>query len=84
MNWLKTELIQQRDLLFENYLDVDARLKKWISGDLKVRSSNDPTKTRDLIRMLKEEKLNLSAQLVNLDGLICPPDRRLDGLEEVY
>jgi hypothetical protein len=84
MNRLKEELINRRDILFDNYLELDEKISRWISGDLQVRSSNDPNKTRQLIRFLKDEKARTTEELLALDVLICKPDKRQDGLEEVY
>lgn len=77
----KKSLIQERDLLFDMYLDIVHKIDVW-RGRLYVPRKN--FKKEDILQELEDQRDELSALLRILDRRICFPDMRNTDLTEVY
>lgn len=80
MNYRKSFLLMQRDILFDQYLDTLDKIGIW---KLKINGENDFHKRQDikeLIQVFQDVKLNISKRLVYYDTAI----NAAEHIQDIY
>lgn len=77
----KKIMIQERDLLFDMYLQFADKIALWGNRTYVVRKSFSKEL---LVQHFEDEMAKISERMRWLDTHICPPDRRNKDLTEIY